>query len=458
MEKLDEGGLEIATESGVKPGFIPAVMLAVVLNPLNSATISVGLAVLLRALHAPPAGITWIVSGYYLGSAVAQPVVGALGDRMGYRRFVYIGFALVLLTAICAPFSRNLWVFVGWRVVQAVGTSMVYPNAVGLVRRFEARRLPVVLGWIGMAAGIALAVGPALGGLLMAQFGWRAVFWLNIPIALASGLLLWLSVPAEPQHESSRAIRGDWTGSALFAVTMVLFLIVSSGTLPREVGLLSMAGVVALAGLIVWERRTSQPVIPVTWFANPAFALVAGATVLTNIVMYVALYGVPVLLETRRHLSVSASGFMLLVFAGVMAAASPLGGRLARSARRRGPFLGSAILLALASLLIWNGAVRPLWVVASALGLMGLSFAVSNVILQQMVLEMREPGESGSASGLYSLMRYVGTMASSVVIAVAFRGPSSTRILYEALLVVSVASCGIGLGLPRQRAVRGSEG
>ena len=147
------------TARPVRWGFTPSILMAVVLNPLNSATISVGLTILLRAFHSSSEGITWIVSGYYLGSAVAQPIMGRLGDRFGYRRFFYWGLTLVLITAILAPLSHQLWVFVGWRVVQAIGTSMVYPNAIGLVRQWQTKRLPTILGWIGMAAGIALAVG-----------------------------------------------------------------------------------------------------------------------------------------------------------------------------------------------------------------------------------------------------------------------------------------------------------
>ncbi len=444
-------------ERDIGRGFVPAVLLSVVLNPLNSATISVGLTVLLGALHATSAGITWIVSGYYLGSAVSQPIMGSLGDRLGYRRFVVAGFALVLLTAVLAPLSQDLWVFVGWRVVQAIGTSMVYPNAVGLVRRWRAQQLPIILGWIGMAAGMALAVGPALGGLLINRFGWQAVFWLNIPIAVAAGVLMMASVPADPEahRQMSSQRTGDWGGSLLFAGAMVFLLLFSTRTAGFGTWGLLAVGLAMLAALILWERRQRQPVIPVAWFRDARFAAVALVTILSNLVMYLALYGVPVLLETRRHLSVSASGFMLLIFAGVLALASPLGGRMARGSLRRIPYAGSALVLVAGGVLLWMTDAHSLLLVGIALALMGLSFAVSNVVLQQLVLEMRLPGESGSASGLYSLMRYVGTMASSVVIAWAFRGEGHMGILYGGMVGAGLVSLLLAVGVPRRQPVSG---
>ncbi len=444
-------GIERGQSQSVRGAFIPAVLLSVSLNPLNSATISVGLAVLLEVLHASSVGITWIVSGYYLGSAVAQPIMGALGDRLGYRRFAYVGLFLVLMTAILVPLSHNLWVFVGWRVVQAVGTSMVYPNAIGLVRRYQAHRLSQVLGWIGMAAGVALAVGPALGGLLLGAFGWPAIFWLNIPIAIAAGILLALSVPQDVARPRPRDVGWDWSGSVFFTLTMIFLLLATSGTVPGESLWLALLGLLALGLLIAMERRKARPVIPVRWFREVSFAAVAGATILTNVVMYVVLYGVPVVLETRRHVSVSESGLMLLIFAGVMGLASPLGGRISRGSLRRLPYMGAALVLLLATLLAWLGEHGSLIWVALALAFMGLSFAISNVVLQQMILEVRPEKEAGSASGLYSLLRYVGTMASSVVITLAFRAPQRLWVLYGGVVICSLGALWLGWLFPRVR-------
>lgn len=430
---------------------IASVLLAVALNPLNSATISVGLALVLASLHAGAAGITWIVSGYYLGSAVAQPIMGSLGDRMGYRRLVYSGFLLILVTAVLAPLSHSLWVFVGWRVVQAVGTSMVFPNAVGLVRRWEAGRVPVILGWIGMSAGIALAVGPALGGLLIAAFGWQSIFWLNIPIAVAAGLLMQWGVPDDRPAAVAHRAHWDWPGSLFFTAAMVGFLLYATSPAPKIYML--AAALAALGFLILCERRAAAPIIPLDWFSSLPFATASLATVVTNLVMYVALYGVPFLLETREHVSVTQSGLMLLIFAGVLALGSPLGGRLARGEHRRAPYLASAVILIAGITTFWTSSGANLWLVGIALGLMGTSFAISNVLLQQMVLESRPTAQSGGASGVFSLMRYVGTMASSVVVARTLSVSGGLSPFFVCLAAAGVLSGFLAVGIPRTRRV-----
>lgn len=126
--------------------FVIAILICVVLNPLNSSTISVALPTLLRALHTNAYGITWIISGYYLGSAVAQPVMGKLGDIWGRSRFVYLGLFVMIVTAILAPLSQSLGLFVAWRVVQAIGTSMIYPYAIGLLRQYRSHDVGKILG------------------------------------------------------------------------------------------------------------------------------------------------------------------------------------------------------------------------------------------------------------------------------------------------------------------------
>lgn len=116
--------------------------------------------------------------------------MGKLGDIWGRLRFVYLALLVMIVTAVLAPLSQSLGLFVAWRVVQAIGTSMIYPNAIGLLRQYRSHDVGKILGWIGMAGGISVAVGPTVGGLFVDVASWHSIFWLNIPLAIAAILIL----------------------------------------------------------------------------------------------------------------------------------------------------------------------------------------------------------------------------------------------------------------------------
>ncbi|KPV45258.1 MFS transporter [Alicyclobacillus ferrooxydans] len=439
--------------------FIAAIMLCVILNPLNSSTISVALPVLLSALHTTSSGITWIISGYYLGSAIAQPVMGKLGDAWGRARFVYIGLALMIFTAVLAPFSNELWLFVFWRVVQAVGTSMIYPNAVGLLRQYRSGDIGRILGWIGMAGGVAVAVGPTIGGFLIDLASWHSIFWLNIPLSVVAMVLLWRILPkgnrADRLHSVSRENNTaknhqmDVMGILLFASAVTAWLLWSNSKHPfANAQLLTLVlGVILTTGLIVAELRHTSPIIPVRWFSQSQFTFSSLITVLANLVMYCILYGLPVLLETVRKFTATGSGLVLLAFAGVMSLASPLGGHLAQSQRRRIPILLAGLLLfAGVFILCWVNSLSVLMMVL-ALALIGVSFSISNVVIQKIVLDSAPHQDTGQASGVYTLLRYLGTILSSVLVGSSISTASGARTLFIILSVVSMATVLLSFGL-----------
>ncbi len=429
----------------VNPGpFLVAVLIAVILNPLNSSTISVALGVLLHHFQNGTASVTWIISGYYLGSAIAQPVFGRLGDLWGHRPLIYIGLALIILTAVFAPLSPTLTVFVIWRVIQAVGTSMIYPNAIALVRYGLPDAVGRVLGWIGMAAGIAIAVGPTIGGVLMSVASWHAIFWVNIPLALVAGVLFFAYSPMLPSRPRGgfRQLGTliDWPGLGLFATTVSMGLVWAVGLESGRNALAILYAGILFVGLIAVELKTAQPLIPLKWFLQPKFLISSILTTLSNIVMYGILYGLPVSVQNLRHLSPKNSGLLLLAFAGVMTVASPWGGHMAQKKARRKPLIAAGVFLAAGTSLLLNIRSFPWALIIMGLMLVGLSFALSNVLLQQSVLESVPASETGRASGLFMLIRYLGTIISSVLIAFSTSASTHHLPLFFTLFAIAVVT------------------
>ncbi len=435
-----------ATEPGAL--FIAAILLATVLNPLNSSTISVALPVLLGQFHAGAQDLVWLISAYYFGSALAQPVFGKLGDQFGYRPFAYLGLALLAVPTLLAPFSPSFGWLVAWRVAQAIGTSMLYPSAIGLVRLHRDRDLGRILGWIGMAVGVALAVGPSLAGAILALVGWRGIFWLNAPLIVLIALLLRLGLRGHAERTGAMrpAAAIDVAGIGLLATSLGLLLAASA--LPRDpvAPWLLLGGVAVVPWLWTVEGRAKAPAFDVALLRRRPFALAGVITILAYFVMYVVLYGLPSLLETERGMSPLASGLLLLGFAGVLAVSSPFAGRLAQGTLRRVPLVWAGALLLLGCLILIEAISAPLAVLVGALALIGVSFALSNVLLQKLTLENAPAASAGSASGLYTLLRYLGTMGSSVAIAAALgRGPVSAALLFSVAAAAALGSLLVSL-------------
>ncbi len=432
--------------------FLLALLIAIILNPLNSSTISVALGALLHHFHNQAASLTWIISGYYLGSAIAQPVLGRMGDLWGHHRLIYMGLSLIILTAIFAPLSPNLTTFVIWRVIQAVGTSMIYPNAIALARYLLPELMGRLLGWIGVAAGIAIAIGPTLGGILMAMAGWNAIFWINIPLAVVAGMLFWLYSPAMPQRLAgtlpTMRIQIDWPGLILFASTVSVGLIWAVQLSNGRFTVTILYAVVLFAGLLRVESKTPYPLIPLRWFLRRKFLITSLLTTLSNIVLYGILYGLPVSVQTLRHVSPRDSGILLLAFAGVMTLASPWGGHLAQRSARRAPLMWAGLFLTGGTSLLLNIRSFPWLGIVIGLMLIGLSFALSNVLLQQSLLESVPPRETGRVSGLFMLIRYLGTIVSSVVITLGSSRPHPLP-LFLILFLIALVTAILPIALPR---------
>lgn len=442
--------------SQVGAAFIAAILICVVLNPLNSSTISVALPVLLHALHTNTHGITWIISGYYLGSAIAQPVMGKLGDLLGRSRFVYIGLLLMILTAILAPFSQSLPVFVFWRVIQAVGSSMIYPNAIGLLREYRTKDVGRILGWIGMVVGISLAIGPTLGGFLVDTISWHSIFWINIPLSILAMILLAITLQRPVPTSSHTSICSkssiwalDWLGMICFtgAISAWLWWVNAAQPFTTTHVIVLVTSILLTILLIVSELHIQSPILPVRWFRHAQFSLSSILTILINLVMYCILYGLPVFLETIRKFSATQSGLILLAFAGVLTIASPLGGRIAQSHARKIPLLLAGVLLCIGTLLLCWINYLPIYALILALFFIGISFAISNVVIQQIVLESVPQKETGQASGVYTLLRYIGTIGSSVLIGSGISSSSGARNLFLALSAVSLLTLSLTFGL-----------
>lgn len=466
-------GRALETAAAVLPWrLVGAVVAGTLLNPLNSSMIAVALLGLSADFRIRIDTATWLLSGFALGGAIGMPLMGRLADLFGPRRIFSLGLLLVGLTGALAPLAPSFGWLLAVRIVQAFGTASAYPAGLAIFRTRDRRgRAPAAaLGAVSIASSVSAALGPVLGGGLVALAGWPAVFLVNVPVIIVGLLLAWRWLPADPAPRSSSAaiVRPRWAalntldlpGVALFTglVSSLLgFLLSLSGR-----ALWPLLPVALLAGilLLLRERRVTAPFLDVRLLmAKGGLASVYAQFAAVNTVFYAVFFGLPVWLEGARRYAPSTTGLLLLPVAGVGVLVTPLAARLIdRSGPRPSLILGSVLLLAGCLFLLVFDASTPVPVLLAVGAVLGVPNGFNNLGLQAALYERAPAGQIGAAGGLFQTFRYTGAILATAIIGLVF-GASATSVgLHTLAVIIAVISALLvmtSIGIPRSLHTRG---
>jgi EmrB/QacA subfamily drug resistance transporter len=423
------------------------VALGTMLAPLNSTMIAVALPKLLEDFDRSLAWGSWIVTSYLVAMAAVQPLGGSLGDRYGRRRLFLIGLMLFLAATVVAALSWSIEVLIAARTVQAVAGAMVIPNGTALVRSLVApERQGRAFGAVGSGIALAAGLGPPIGGIVTATLGWRWIFVANI-LLIAPALILGLRLSAVSSPLSSG--RFDLRGAALLTCGLVsLVLALTVWRLPGvPVVLAPVLGLLAVgAGLALVRHvgRFPKPVLNLTLFRARGFTPAVTTVLLSNLTMYTLLLSLPLFLIEWGNWGDENVGLLLAGLSLPLVFLSPLGGRLSDYSGRRLPAVMGTVLIALGTLPFL--AIAPFWswsLYLTPLVLLGIGLGLSTASVQTTAIETVPPGQTGQAAGLFSTMRYLGSILGSSVMAAVLSGSSSSvgnfRVLYAALFL---SACG----------------
>lgn len=280
------------------------------LNPLNSSMLAVALIRIQRDFGLRFTAVTWLISGFYLASAVGHPVMGRLSDLFGARRTFVSGLALAALASALAPLAPAFWLLVVARIMQALGTSALFPAAMRIIGGFEGG-LERSLATLRVVSATVAAVGPALGGLLLAVSDWWTLFLVNLPVVALSLVLALSALPSDPPLERvgasapSRLQRVDLPGAALFGGSLLAALVFLLSLSEPALAWWSLP--VATACVILFlrrERRTPSPFLDLrTARANRALLTTCIEFALVNVVFYAVMFGIPNYLQGARDIA-----------------------------------------------------------------------------------------------------------------------------------------------------------
>ncbi|MEV6025733.1 MFS transporter [Streptomyces sp. NPDC052036] len=399
------------------------------LNPVNSSMIATALVPIAAAMHIAVGQTAVLISTLYLTSAIAQPAAGRLAEEFGARRVFLVGTLTVFAAGILGGFAWGMAPLIVARVLIGAGTSACYPSAMLLIRRRAAtaglKEPPSsVLGGLAVAGAATVAIGPAVGGLLVGWFGWRTAFLINAPVALLALVMALGWIGKDPARERERSLRTmaqrlDLLGMVVFAGTLITLLIFLND-LQQPSWTLLVVTVVLAGALVAWELRAVNPFLDVRLLAsNLALTSTYLRNGLTLLGTYVILYGLTQWLEAARGLPSFQAGLVLIPMGALSAVTARIASR--RSGVRAWLIASAALLLvgAVATLPLSTG--TPIIALVAVTALFGLTSGASTVA-NQTVLYREAPAETiGTASGLLRTFGYVGSIASAAITGIAFR-------------------------------------
>lgn len=436
------------TPRAVPRRVVAALVLGTLLNPLNSSMIAVALVGMQRDFDVDVIAASWLISSYYLTSAVAQPVTGRLADRFGPRRVFCSGLILAGIAGALGPFSPTFGWVVAARVLLAVGASACFPAALAILRREAGGKpSPGTLGAVSMAGSVSAAFGPVLGGALVLLAGWEAIFLVNVAV-LAIGLplaLRWLPRDTEQVRGIGRATIQrivDLPGIVLFSgmLASALALLLSLGREPMWV----LLPVALVSGVLFVRRelRHEEPIVDVrALVAERPLIRVYAQFAAVNIVFYGIFFSLPIWLEETRGFSAGQVGLLLLPISACGVLATPLAARLiSRAGIRPALVVGAVGLTAGTLMLLGIGDTTPVIAVVVAGAILGIPTGFNNLGLQSALYAAASPERTGAAAGLLFTSRYIGAVLSTSLIGIVFASGVDSAGLHQIAAVLALVS------------------
>ena len=370
-------------------------------------------------LHVSLSSLQWTLNAYGIAFAAGIITAAALGDRIGRRKVFTVGLALFTVASVACALAPNLSELIVARTVQGLGGAVVLPLSLTILTgAFPTERRGMIVGIYGGLAGLAVAMGPIVGGVITQSIDWHWIFWINAPIGIVAVLL---GAALLPESRGPQA-RLDLVGGAL--VTAGVVALVWALSRANQVGWSSAqvvgplaAGLVLLVAFLRWETLVAEPMVPLGLFASRDFAIGNVTTFLMSGAIFAGGLLVTEEFQLARHFSPVGAGVRLLPFFATPMLISPVAGAVSdRVGRRPIIVVGLSMLTAGFAWVAWRGTLHTSWielVIALLVAGVGISMALPTV--PTAVLSAVAPHEMGKASGInYMAQRFGAVFAVAI--------------------------------------------
>ena len=422
--------------------------LSVFMAGLDTTIVNVALPSVQGALHTSVSGLQWTIDAYTLVIACLLMLSGSLADRFGRRRVFQAGLALFSLGSLACSLAPSLGWLIAFRGLQAVGGSMLNPVAMSIIagtftdRAGRAR----AIGLWGSVAGLSLASGPVLGGLLVSGIGWRSVFWINVPVGMAAIALTQRFVP---ESRAGHVRRLDPPGQL---AVIVLLGCLTAGIIegPRTgwgsapIAVLFAAAVLAAVALAVIEPRRREPLVDIRYFRSAPFSGAALIGVVALATLGGFLFLNTLYLQDVRGYSALQAGMLTIPMAVMLGAGSVVSGRLVASRGPRFSLVASGGLIAVgAVLLAFLTAHTPVWYLIVAYLVYGAGAGLVSAPITSTALSGMPRDQAGVAGAIASTGRQTGAAVGVAVTGAIIASNSAGFVRASHMAWAVVAGCGV---------------
>ncbi len=316
-----------------KPFALAALLVAAFVINLDTTIVNVALPTLVRELHASNSQLQWIVDAYNLVFAALLLVSGSLSDRVGRKGVLIAGLAVFGLASVAGALTATAGELIVARCFMGLGAAMVFPATLSLISNIftERSERARAIGLWGASTGVAIALGPIVGGWLLEGFSWTSIFFVMAPVAALGAALVAYSVPTSRDPHAPRADLGGFALSTA-AIALLIFTIIEApeygwGSVRSVAGF--VVGAALLAAFIAWERRMEEPMLDVGLFRNLRFAAASASVTIAFFALFGFIFLITQFFQFFKGYSPLSAGVHLLPVASAVGVSSVLGTKLA---------------------------------------------------------------------------------------------------------------------------------
>jgi EmrB/QacA subfamily drug resistance transporter len=392
---------------------LTAIVAAVFMLMLDATVVTVALPQMQHSLHTGLPGLQWVLNAYTLAMAAFQLTAGALADRLGRRRSFLAGVLVFAAASLACALAPTAGALIAARVVQGLAGAVMFATTLALIAQcYQGRDRGTAFGVRGAAAGVAVVLGPVVGGLLVSGLGWRWVFGVNLPVAAVTLVIAWRWLPRH--EELDRGRRLDLGGPVWLAAGLTLLILGllrggQDGWTAAPVLALLAGAVAALAAFLLAERRRTDPMLDLTLFRDPSFTGTQVGSFTVQAAAFSLLIYLSLFFQDRLGYSPLRTGLCFLLLVTPILLAGPVTGAVMDRLPRRLLVGGALAVLAVGVGLMHGLTPGSTWThLAPGLIVTGFACGLALPALGSLAVDVADPRRLGMAAGVNNTVLQVG--------------------------------------------------